>query len=170
MSSISLEAAISSTPQPRIISMADRQSHQEDLICSFIAENSLPLSLAPKLVTLAQELSGDHKALDGLKLQRTSATCKLKEGVSEVFRKRLVRVMKQFPFSINIDESTLKSNKKRVLNVLVCYFSKEEGKSVTHLYASLEMTVVNTDTVYSAVMDKFKADEIPLTNISFCTI
>ena len=57
---------------PRLVSMADRQSHQEALICSFIAEHSLPLTLAPQLVSLCQELSRDHKAPQGLKLGRTS--------------------------------------------------------------------------------------------------
>ena len=90
-------------PTPRIVSLKDRQSHQEALICSFIAEHSLPLSLAPHIVSLAQELSRDYKALQELRLERTSATCKLKEGVSAVFHKRLVSAMKNTPFSVNID-------------------------------------------------------------------
>lgn len=146
---------------PRLVSMADRQSHQEALICTFIAEHSLSLSLAPHLVSLCQELSRDHQALQGLKLERTSATCKLKEGVSGVLRKRLVSHMKESPFSVNVDESTLKSNKARVLNILVCYFDEQIGKSVTHLYASLEMTIVNAETVFTTVVDQFKDDDIP---------
>ncbi|GFN73583.1 hypothetical protein PoB_000008900 [Plakobranchus ocellatus] len=66
-------------PQPRIVSLGDRQPHQEALRSAFVAENSLPLTLAPRLVALAQELSRDFQALEGLKLERTCATYKRKE-------------------------------------------------------------------------------------------
>ena len=59
----------------------------------------------------------------------------------------------------------MKSNKNHVLNILVCYFCENLMKCVTHLYASIQMTVVNAQTVYEAVLNKFKTDDIPLINL-----
>lgn len=76
------------------VSVRDRISQQEALICSFIAEHSLPLSIAPYVVSLAKELSRDPKALSKLSMERTTVAYKLKEGMSEVLHKRLVMKMK----------------------------------------------------------------------------
>lgn len=146
-------------------SFKDRVAQQEAMICAFLAEHTLPLSLAPHVVKLAQALSSDHKALQSLSMERCTATYKLKQGLHEVTRKRIVNKMRETPFSINLDEATSKSNKKRILNILVCFFDSELGESVTHLYASLELTIVNATTVHAAVVEKFKEDNISLDNL-----
>ena len=146
-------------------SFKDRVSQQEAMICAFIAQHTLHLDLAPHLVKLAQALSSDHKALQTLSMERFSTTYKLKHGLHEVTRKRIVNKMKMTPFSINLDEATSNSNKKRVLNILVCFFDADLGKSVTHLYTSIEMTTVNATTVHAAVTGRFAEDGIPLENL-----
>ena len=123
-------AGLECAPQNPAVSLSDRTSHQEALICTFVAENSLPLSVTPKLVELAKELSRDQKALSDVALSRRSATRKLVHGIHNVVRKRLVSAMKTSPFSLNIDESTAKSNKKRVMNVLVCYCRTQQHTCV----------------------------------------
>ena len=134
-------------------------------MCSFVAEHSLPLSLAPDLIRLAQTLSRDHKALQSLSMERQTATYKLKQGLHEVERKRLVSKMINNAFSLNIDETTGKHNKKRLLNVLVCFFDPDLNRSVTRLYCTIEMTIVNAASVYEAVQGKLSADKIPLQNL-----
>ena len=145
-------------------SFKDRLSQQEALICSFLTEHTLPLNLAPELIKLAQTLSNDQKALQQLSMETFTATYKLKHGLREVTRKRLVTKLKSTPFSINLDEATTKSNKKRIL---VCYFDDDEVCSVTHLYSSIELTVVNATTVHEAVTGKLKEDEIPFENLMY---
>ena len=140
-------------------------SQQEAMICAFLAQHTLRLDLAPHFVKLAQALSSDHKALQTLSMERFSATYKLKHGLHEVTRKRIINKMRTTPFSINLDEATSKSNKKRVLNILVCYFDADIGESVTHLYASLEMTTVNASTVHAGVTGKLAEDGIALENL-----
>ena len=49
-----------------IVSVLDHKHHLEAYILSFIAENSLPLSVVPKLIDFSQFLSGDPKALSQL--------------------------------------------------------------------------------------------------------
>lgn len=146
-------------------SMKDRISHQEAAVCSFIAEHSLPLSIAPHLVGLAQLLSQDHKALQSLSMERQTCTYKLKYGLMELQHKRLVKQMQATPFSFNIDESTTKHGKKRVLNVMVCFYDSVLNKSVTHLYSALELFTVNAESVFSALVSKMKEDDIPLKNL-----
>ena len=73
--------------------------------------------------------------------------------------------MKNNSFSLNIDESTSKSSKERVLNILVSYFCEQLQKPICNLYASIEMTVVNAQTVFEAVRDQFASDNIPLLNL-----
>ncbi|KAK3784764.1 hypothetical protein RRG08_032217 [Elysia crispata] len=55
--------------------------------------------------------------------------------------------------------------KKRILNILVCYFDSDVSESVTHLYSSIELVVVNASTVHAAVVGKLKEDGIPLQNL-----
>lgn len=62
---------------PRPVSIKDRISNQEALIISFIAELALPMRIAPRLVSLAQELSKDPKALSELSLSHATAAYKL---------------------------------------------------------------------------------------------
>lgn len=73
--------------------------------------------------------------------------------------------MRSTPFSINIDESTVKSSKKRILNVLVCLYDESLQKSDCNVYRAIEMTVVNVDTVHDAIIESFEEDNIHLQNL-----
>ena len=158
-----IDLEVASVPKP--VSFKDRVTHQESLICSYLAEHTLSLSMAPHLIELAQELASDGAALKKLHMERQTATYKLRHGLSALEHVRLVSFMKNNPFSINIDESTSKACKKRILNILVCYFCEKSQKCVCHLYASIQMSVVNASTVFEAVLGKFRQDEIPLSNL-----
>lgn len=92
-------------------------------------------------------------------------TRKLVDEVHAIEHKRLVNIMKITPFSLNIDESTVKSSKKRILNVPVCLYDEAVQKSVTFIYRAIEMWTVNAETVYEAVKGSLISDDIPLTNL-----
>ena len=131
---------------------------------SFVAEHSLPLSITPQLMKFGQEFSRDIKATKDLTMQRTTASYKLKEGLSEVIRKRLVADLQSHKFSMNMDECTSTSNKK-VLSVLVSYFSDELNKCIVHHYLSTSLTVVKATIIHSVIFDSLKKDNIPLDNL-----
>ena len=59
------------------MNIVDRRTHAEARTISFIAEHSLPLSIAPNLVDFAKEMAPDKKALDGITMGRKSASYKL---------------------------------------------------------------------------------------------
>ena len=63
---------------PKPVSFKDRVTHQESLICSYLAEHTLSLSMAPHLIELAQELASDGAALKKLHMERQTATYKLR--------------------------------------------------------------------------------------------
>ncbi|XP_019731634.1 uncharacterized protein LOC109519504 [Hippocampus comes] len=77
-------------PRPDI-SIQDRKAHLEAMTLAFISEHSLPLTLIPRLINFAQEFGRDPKASQGMKMERTTASYKLKDGLAEVLHKRLRR-------------------------------------------------------------------------------
>ena len=100
-----------------IFSVSDHKHHLEAYVLSFVAENSLLLSVIPKLMEFSQFLSRDPKALSKLQMNQTAASYKLKHGLSVYVRKKVVECMKKYPFSINIDECT-SSNSQNVFSIL----------------------------------------------------
>ena len=147
------------------VSFQDRKSNAEAMLISFVAEHGLPLSITPHLLNLSKELGRDTKTLESLKMERQSATYKLKDGLDAVIHKRLVNELRSIPFSMNIDECTTKGNNEKVLSILVSYYSNEQKECVVRHYASVSMTTVNARTVYATVVDLFKKDNIPLDNL-----
>ena len=49
--SADVDLEIPTVPKP--VSLKDRITHQESMICSFLSEHTLPLSVAPHLIELA---------------------------------------------------------------------------------------------------------------------
>lgn len=150
-------------PLPNV-SYADWKGNVEAMVVSFIVENNLPFTMTSKLLDIAKELARDNKVLQGMSLDRTSCTYKLKDGLTAVYHKRLVSDLKKSKFSINNDECTAKNN-MRVLSVLVSYFAENLGMCIVQHYMSVKMTTVNATTVYEAVTKAFKEDDIPLENM-----
>ena len=71
-----------------IVSVSDRKHHLEGYILSFVAENSLLLSLVPKLIEFFQFLSRDPKAIYQLCKNRTVLLTSLNMGFQFTFVKK----------------------------------------------------------------------------------
>jgi hypothetical protein len=152
-------------PQPApIVNVLDRKSHFEAFVISFMAENSLPLSMVPKLIEFSKEVNRDQKALDSLEMHRTTASYKLREGVGLLLSKRLVADLKKSHFSMNLDEC-FSNNNKKVLSILVSYFSEAEQEVVVKHFQSHELTVVNAQVLTEFVLGLFKENDIPLAKL-----
>ena len=54
----------------------------EAYILPFAAENSIPISKVLNIIEFAKTLSKDRPALQGVKMNRTAVTYKLREGLS----------------------------------------------------------------------------------------
>ena len=71
----------------RIIPVIDQTLEMEAYILSFPAENAIPISNSPNLIEFAKNFSKGRPALQGVKMDRTAATYKLREGLS-VYQQR----------------------------------------------------------------------------------
>lgn len=134
------------------------------MILGVIAEHSLPLTMAPVILDVAKELGKDRKALASNTMDRTAASYKMTHGLQKTINERTVASIKQCPFSLNIDEST-SNNHKRVLAVLVSYFSERETTVVVEHLTSLELIKVDAISIYDALVDYFQKHDIPWENL-----
>ena len=148
----------------RIIRVSDRKHHLENYILYFIAENSLPLSVVPKIIESFQFLSRDPKALPQLRVNLAAASYKLKHGLSVYIRKKVFDCMKRCPFGINVDECT-SNNSQKVLSILVSYFDIEIGESVGQHYESISLIELNAKSLLERICNCFIRDDIPFQNL-----
>lgn len=110
----------------------------------------MPLSCAPVLVYLVKTLANDLKALSELSMDRTTVSYKLTYGLAAGFEQKLIDKLKRNSFSMNLDESTSKSNKK-VLTILASFYDPEsETVKIEHL-TSVELLRTNAQSIYEAV-------------------
>ncbi|GBN44651.1 hypothetical protein AVEN_47709-1 [Araneus ventricosus] len=108
-------------------SLNDRRANQKAVLACFVAENSLPFSLAPKLVEFCQTLAKDSPALSKLKMEWTAATYITGYGVAKTMREELVAKLNKNYFSMNVDEAT-NNNGDKIINVLVRVYDDEKEK------------------------------------------
>ncbi|XP_076366910.1 uncharacterized protein LOC143255324 [Tachypleus tridentatus] len=137
----------------------DRKANAEAMILGVIAEHSLSLSVAPVIVDLAKALAEEKAALSQVQLIRTTATYKLVHGVAHTLSQRIYN-MRNYPFSLNMDESTSNSNKK-VLAILVSYLNLATKKIDVENLDSIELKKVNSASLYKVVVDFFTKNQIP---------
>ena len=69
-------------PVSKLIPIVDRTANKESMVLSFMAENNLSFTLAPKLVDLLKECAADPKVLSSVSLTPCSAAYKLTYSVS----------------------------------------------------------------------------------------
>ena len=101
--------ATSHTPS---VAGCDRVAQQQAMVLAFMCENNMSFSSIPNLIELVKELARDRTALSKLKMDRTSASIKLKHGLAKTMTEDLVSELKSSFFSLNIDEATSNNNKK----------------------------------------------------------
>ncbi|XP_076109456.1 uncharacterized protein LOC143078481 [Mytilus galloprovincialis] len=146
-----------------LTSFQDRVTNMESMVVAFTSENSLSFSLVPKMLELAKTLSDDKKALDSITMNRTTASYKTRFGVGKTFEEDLIRCLKTSCFSLNMDEST-SSNYQKVLTILASYFCKISNKVVVRHLSSLTCVTVNSEALYTKVVDVFEKNDIPWKN------
>lgn len=113
---------------------------------------------------MAQELAKDPKALAELSMDRTSASYKLTHGVKKTILDEVLEEIRDVPFSLNIDEATSKTN-KRVLGVLVSYWSEKHERMVVQHLAALELISVTAESLFSALDGLFERMNLPWDNL-----
>ncbi|GBN74865.1 hypothetical protein AVEN_211310-1 [Araneus ventricosus] len=152
-----LTASVNSFSQ-QLVPLADRIANSEAMLLGFLAEKSLSFSLAPDLLVLVKELSKDRKALNGIRMHRTSAAYKLRFGVARTFEQNLVKDLKREKFSLNIDES-MSNNNEKIVTVLVNYLRND--KIVTEHLQSFSVPSVNSTLLFQGIVKLLEENNIP---------
>ena len=148
----------------RRVTLPNRRANLEATLMAFGAEHNLPFSLFPELVKLCKQMARDPQALSKIQMGKTCASFKITEGLNRALRAKLLFDLKRYPFSVNLVQYTNNSN-SRILMVLVSYYSEEEEKVVVKHYESIQLVYENAKSVHDAVLQAFKRDGIPLTNL-----
>ncbi|GBO16601.1 hypothetical protein AVEN_5364-1, partial [Araneus ventricosus] len=156
-----LTASVNSFSQ-QLVPLADRIANSEAMLLGFLAEKSLSFSLAPDLLVLVKELSKDRKALNGIRMHRTSAAYKLRFGVARTFEQNLVKDLKREKFSLNIDES-MSNNNEKIVTVLVNYLRND--KIVTEHLQSFSVPSVNSTLLFQGIVKLLEENNIPWHNL-----
>lgn len=133
-------------------------------LVSFLVENSMPLSAAPKLLSLAKSLANDKAALHKMALDDRTASYKLKYGVAQTFRDELLLELRQSPFGLNLDEAT-NSNHQKVVTVMVSHFSQSRDKVCINHLASFVVTKLTSEGLFDKLDKLFAELELPWTNL-----
>ena len=151
--------------KPKPVGLNDRVYNMQAMMVGTLAENSLPLSMAPKLAKLAKALAIDREALEGITtMDRTHASYKLNLGLAKTFHSRTIINLKNNFFSLNIDESGSFNNKK-ILTILVSYFSHKENSILVEHLQSMSLIKVDAESIYKEITNLFKMNEIPWNNL-----
>ena len=125
-----------------VVPLNDRKANMAAQLLGFMAEHDIPFTQCPDIISLAQTMAKDIKALNSLSMDRTTASYKMNYGLAQFFNGKLDKELQKTFFSLNIDESTTSSLEK-VVAVLVSYFSEEEGQIVVKHLESFK--IVNAD-------------------------
>ena len=144
--------------------LSDRVAATSATVVAFMAENNLPFTMAPKLCHFAQEVGRDKKALDKLKISRTTAAYQMEFGVAKTMEEEIISDLQSTCFSLNIDEATSKTF-HRVLSILVSYHSSSQQEIVVKHLASISLVKVNSESISQAIDDLFSTKGIPWRNL-----
>ena len=149
---------------PKIPSFMDRLAHHEAFLVSFICENNLPFTMAPRLLDFTRFMSKDSKVLERMKMDRTTASYKLTDGLGPVISQKIVESLRSTFFSFNVDEC-FSNNHKKIFSMLVSYFSENDGEVLVQHYKSQEFDKVNAENLRNFVITSLQEDDIPLKNV-----
>ena len=83
-------------PAPKLIPLVDHTANMESMMLSFMAENNLSFTLAPKPVELLKKSAADPKVLSSVSVTPCPAAYKLTYSVSDFFKSGIIESMLTF--------------------------------------------------------------------------
>ena len=90
-------------------------------------------------------------------MNRTSATCKLKDDRATNNHTILLEKLKEYRFNVNIGKCTFENN-KRVFSILFSFYDEEKERSVAEHSDSIECVVVNAQVLFNSIANLFECD------------
>ncbi|GBN37833.1 hypothetical protein AVEN_25438-1 [Araneus ventricosus] len=130
-----------------LTSLSNRTVNLKAMLLGFLAEKSLPFTVAPDLLELVKGMSKDRKALNCITMHQNAASYKTRFGISKTVKEALLEDLQKEFFSLNLDGSTNSSNQK-IVTVLVNYMTKDGNISTKHLSSYCVDNVNNGDSCH----------------------
>lgn len=141
------------------VTLSDRPSEVKALLCLFMAEHSLPFTLAPDLLALAKRLCSDVKTVQSLTFNRTAATYTSTHGVGYDVKESLRKNLVNRHFSLNIDEATNNAGNK-FLNIMVQFYDEEAKQCIVQLLGVREVNISTSQNITEAVSSVLKERQL----------
>lgn len=152
------------TTSNQTVSVYDRKTNMEAMLLTFLAENRLPNSLCENLVAFLKEAVKDPAAVQQMSVSASAASYKIAIGLKTYWENQLAEILRSSQFSLTVDEST-SANNKRVLALLVNYFSESEGKVLCEHLRCVQLEAVDAESIENAIMNVLGELDIPLSNL-----
>ena len=144
--------------EPPAAPVKDHIVSQEAMILGFLAEYTLPFTMAPKLIELTKAMSADKTSLSKLPMSRTTVSYKMRFGLAKTIKDQLSEELQNTYFLLNIDKATNDAGHKKVFKILVSFFSYEVV--VKHL-ASKSLKSVKSSILFDRITEIFQSRNLP---------
>lgn len=132
-------------------------------LAAFIAEHS-SIKTTDHLVEILPKLDVKSINLSKLKMHRTKCSMLIKNVLGPIMSKDLIKEIGESAFSLIVDESTDVSTKK-ILCIMIRFFSENLGKVVTTFYKLIELTASDARSVYNALKSQMESDGLVFRNL-----
>ena len=151
--------------EPPAVPVKDHIVSQEAMLLGFLAENTLPFTMAPKLIELTKAMSADKTALSKLSISRATASYKMRFGLAKMIEDQLSEELQNTYFLLNIDKATNDATHKKILIILISFFSYEKGEAVVRHLASISLESVTSSILFDRITEIFQSRNLPWTSV-----
>ena len=129
------------------------------MLLGFLAKNTLPFTMAPKLIELTKAMTADKTTLSKLSMSRTTASYKMRFGFAKTIKDQLSEELQNTYLLLNIDQATNDATHKKILTILVSFFSYKKGEVVVRHLALISLESGQVD----CITEIFQSRNLPWT-------
>ncbi|XP_064082024.1 uncharacterized protein LOC135198424 [Macrobrachium nipponense] len=146
----------------------DAAAKMEIKICSFIAENDMPISMCENFLPFLRDLFPADEVLKKVTLGKQKATNIIRQVLGFHFLRENIEKLQQHRFSVVIDETTDKSTTSQ-LAILGTFFDANSFEMKCVFVDLIELPNGKADTIYGKIKACMTSCNIPMINvIGFC--
>uniref|UniRef100_A0A6V7JZC7 HAT C-terminal dimerisation domain-containing protein n=1 Tax=Bracon brevicornis TaxID=1563983 RepID=A0A6V7JZC7_9HYME len=140
------------------ITLSQKRKIAELKTATYVAEHC-SINAVDHLSLLIKGLDKQSEVLQDIKLGRTKCAALIKNVLSPCILEDLLTDVGDSFFSLIIDESTTIDTKK-LLCVMIRYFSRVKKRVITTFYRMIEMKAGTADAISNAILDQLKLDNL----------
>jgi len=145
-----------------LVSLKDERKIAELKIAAFIGEHC-SINAVDHLGVLIKSLDPKSQTLCDLKLHRTKCTSLILNVLAPCWFNELIKDIGSMYYSLIIDEST--SHDKKMLCLMIKYFSKKKANIVTTFYRLVEIEKCDAQSLFNCVVETLKKDDLDVNKL-----